>query len=191
MYKPPLLISWLVFLSPLSGCADDPVSYSEPITISLKAKAPEIAGAVVSEEKSITTEQGNPYGAFIAAAKQELGGAVPGSIEVDRVQLFLGAGSTQVLSLGQVFAGPTDILFQLNDSGGTSPVASQQIGPTSGAGPLAMEVSFDDETLGAADYERLVGGSFKVVIRGATAAEFAAKDAEANLEVTFSLTAYE
>ena len=43
----------------------------------------------------------------------------------------------------------------------------------------------------AADYEKLVAGSFKVVIRGTAATAFAAKGAEANLQLTFTFAAFE
>src|SRR3954469_79201 len=100
----------------LGACSDDPVSYSAPVGINLKAKSGDTANNVVSEEKGITTESGNPYGAFITDAKQKLGGKDPTSIEIDKVELFLGGTSTNVTRLGEVFDGTVDVLFVVNDT---------------------------------------------------------------------------
>jgi hypothetical protein len=180
----------LSFLLPallLAACGSDPVSYSEPVTIDLKVKSSD-AGAAITEDKSITTEQGNPYGAFVANARAALDGADPGRIDVDDAELFLGAGSTGVTSLDQVFAGNVDVLFQMNDTNTTVPVAT--VSSTAGTGPVAFDVGFDSASMGTADLAKLIGGAFKVVVRGPAAADFAHKGAEAELQVTFHFTAY-
>src|SRR5262245_34636901 len=119
------------------ACTDDPVSYSEPVGINLKAKSSDTTDAVVSDEKAISTEQSNPYGAFIANAQTSLGGGDPGRIEVDRVELLLGASSTGVTRLAEVFAGEIEVLFQMNDTGNSYPVAAHDMGLAVGQGPVS------------------------------------------------------
>src|SRR3954462_10324435 len=93
----------LLALVVASGCSDDPVKYSAPVGINLKAKSADTQNNTVSSDKGITTESANPYGAFVSAAKDKLGGNDPSSIEIDHVELFLGATSTNVTRLGEVF----------------------------------------------------------------------------------------
>lgn len=52
----------------VAACSDDPVSYSAPVGINLKAKSGDVSGTAISEAKSITTETANPYGAFVGDA---------------------------------------------------------------------------------------------------------------------------
>ena len=108
------------------ACGDDPVSYSAPVGINLKAKSADTVNGVVSDEKGIKTESGNPYGAFVNDARKQLG-RDPGVIDVERVELFLGAGSTGVTALGEVFTGTVDVLFQMNDTNNSYPVAAGTI----------------------------------------------------------------
>ena len=91
-----LRITSLALLS-LVGCSDDPVSYSSPVSINLKAESGAVNGAAISDEKGITTESGNPYAAFVSDARAKLG-RDPGRIEVDGLTLTLGAQSTGVTS---------------------------------------------------------------------------------------------
>ncbi len=51
----------------LAACGDDPVSYSEPVGINLKAKSSDTINNVVTDDKGINTESGNPYGAFVSS----------------------------------------------------------------------------------------------------------------------------
>src|SRR5436190_20724748 len=81
-----------------AACGDDPVSYSAPVGINLKAKSGDTMNGVVTSEKGVTTENGNPYGAFVSDAKRKLG-RDPSSVDVDHIELFLGAGSTGVVGL--------------------------------------------------------------------------------------------
>jgi len=111
----------------LAGCGDDPVSYSAPVGINLKAKSANSTNGVVTDEKGINTESGNPFGAFVTDARRELG-RDPGYIDVDEVTVLLGAGSTGVTRLGEVFTGNVEVLFQMNDTNNTYPVASGTIG---------------------------------------------------------------
>jgi hypothetical protein len=178
----------VLLLLMLIGCSDDPVSHSMPVGINLKAKSSDVSNSVISEEKQITTESGNPYGAFVSEAQQELG-ADPGRIEIDKVTLILGAQSINVAKLEDVYAGDVDVAFIMNDSNNTH-VVGNVLNPV-GVGPLELSVAFDSDAVADADFEKMMSGSFKVMIRGSAAAGFSAKGAEADLQVTFTFAAFE
>src|SRR5262245_53362063 len=107
----------------LAACGSDPVSYSAPVGINLKAKSSDVANGVVSDGKAINTESGNPYAVFVHDAQTKLG-RPPAQIDVDHVELFLGAASTRVTTLGQVFNGNVEVVFQMNDTNNSYPVAT-------------------------------------------------------------------
>jgi hypothetical protein len=174
-----------------SACSDDPLSYSAPVAINLKAKSGDTQNSVVTDDKGITTESGNPYGAFVSDAQNALDGRDPSSIDVDSVELFLGGSSTGVASLGEVFDGDVDVLFQMNDTNNTYPVASGPIPAATGAGPIDLDVEFSSDDVADADFAKLMTGSFKVVVRGAAASGFETKGADADLQTTFVFAAFE
>ena len=62
MHRIAYLISVVSVVS-VVACSSDPVSYSAPVGINLKAKAGDAAAGAITESKGITTESGNPYGA--------------------------------------------------------------------------------------------------------------------------------
>ena len=174
----------------LAACGDDPVDYSAPVGINLKAKSDDTVNGTVADEKGITTESGNPYGEFVADATEALGHD-PSDITVEDVDLFLGANSTGVSELAEIFGGEVEVLFQMNDTDNSFPVAAGSIPDNAGAGPVDLGIDFDSDALGDADYDKLLGGSFKVIIRGPAAAEFVDKGADADLQVTFTFAAFE
>ena len=83
----------LIALVLFAACGDDPVNYSAPVGIELKAKSGDVTNNAITEEKGITTESGNPYGAFITEAKNRIGHD-PSRIELHDVTVTLGAQST-------------------------------------------------------------------------------------------------
>jgi len=172
----------------LAGCGSDPVSYSAPVGISLDARSGDVVAGAISADKNVNTESGNPYGAFANAAVQALG-RNPSRIAVTSATLELESSSTGVPSLQEVFAGTVSIGFVMNGSSTVYPVASV-VNPT-GAGPVAMSVSFDSASMAPGDYDDLAGGSFKVELDGTAAAGFAAADAIARMTATFGFVAYE
>jgi hypothetical protein len=172
------------------GCGDDPVSFSAPVGINLKAKSEDTANGVVSDDKAITTESGNPFGAFITDASNAIGGD-PARVEIDSLELFLGANSTGVVTLGEIFDGETEIVFEMNDSNNSFPAGIGVIEPTTSAGPVGLDPEFDSDALADADYDRFLNGSFKVIVRGPAAAEFEGKGADADLQVTLTFAAFE
>ena len=185
------LITPALLLLSIGACGDDPVEYSQPVGINLKAKSSDTTNNTVSNDKGINTESANPYGAFVTAAKAKLDGKDPSHIAIDKVALFLGATSTNVTRLGEVFDGTVDVVFVINDSNNSYPAAAGPVPATTGAGPVALDPSFDSSALPDFDYIKLLGGGFKVVLRGPAAAGFMAKGAEADLQVTFTFTAFE
>jgi hypothetical protein len=184
MQKTPLFALVLV-----AACGDDPVNYSAPVGIELKAKSGEVsANNSLTPEKSINTESGNPYGAFITEAKNKLGHD-PSTIELDKVTMTLGAQSTNVTALEQVMTGEVFVKFLTNDTNNTFN-AGKWTSPM-GQGPVNGEVLFDYDMVGDPDVAKFLGGSFKVVLNAPAAADFATKGAEASLQVTFTFTAFE
>ncbi|HEU5056995.1 MAG TPA: hypothetical protein VFU21_10745 [Kofleriaceae bacterium] len=176
----------------LGGCSDDdPVSYSQPVGIELKAEHDKVINGTLSEEKSITTESGNPYGAFVSGAQDALGGFDPGDIDVDEVSVALGAGSDGVVGLGEVFDGTFEVLFLMNDTDDTFDVASGDIEGDDDGGPKDLFVHFDSAEVSDENYEKLLSGSFKVVYRCPAQPSFDGSGAKADLQVTLTFTAYE
>lgn len=184
----PALLS--IPLAVCAACGDDPVSYSAPVGISLKAKSGDTAGGMVATEKSITTESGNPYGAFVGDARARIG-RDPALVDVERVELALGGSSTGVAALGEVFAGTVEVVFQMNDTNNAHRVATAAIDAGTAAGPIALDVVFAAEGVPDLDYVRLLNGSFKVITRGPAAPSFEGKGAEVDLQVTLTFAAFE
>jgi len=171
-----------------AACGKDPVSYSAPVGISLDVRSSDDVGGVILVDKNITTEQGNPYGAFTNAAVQKLG-RDPSRIEVSSATLRLEPASTNVTALEQVFLSTTRLSFQMNGSNNSYPVAS--ITAPTGAGPVALQVAFDSGAMTPADYASLVGGNFKLALTGAAASGFGTRGATAKLVATLTFVAFE
>jgi len=186
MTKPNLLAFPIVVLA---ACGTDPVNFSAPVGIELHAKSGDVANAAVTEQKDITTESGNPYGAFTSDAMAKLGGKTPSRIEIDHMTLTLGGQSTGVSALDQILTGDVDVAFIVNDSNNTYD-AGHVMSPT-GVGPDGMNPSFDWSQVIATDQPKILGGSFKVVLRGPAATDFSTKGADATLQVTFTFSAFE
>ncbi|HSD91346.1 MAG TPA: hypothetical protein VLB44_27670 [Kofleriaceae bacterium] len=173
----------------VGACAADPVSYSAPVGIEMKIKSSDVTQSIVTERKDITTEVGNPYGAFTNDAIAQLGGKQPSRIELDELTLSLGAQSTGVSALEQVMTGDIDVALLVNNSSNTYD-AGHVTNPT-GIGPVAMDATFDWSTVAPLDRTEIINGSFKVVLRGPAAPGFSALDANAVLQTTFTFTAFQ
>ncbi len=181
-------MKYLAFaLVSLAACGSDPVSYSTPVGINLKAKSSDVANTAITDDKSITTESGNPYGAFVTDAHTKLG-RDPTAIEIDQLTLTLGAQSTGVVALQDVYSGDVDIALIMNDTNNTYD-AGHVTSPT-GVGPVDLNVVFQSSQVTATDFPKMLTGSFKVVIRGTAAVGFSTKNAEANLQATFTFAAF-
>ena len=178
----------LLALPLFAACGSDPVNYSAPVGIELKAKSGDVSNAVVTEQKDITTESGNPYGAFTNDATAKLGGTAPSRIELHDATLTLGGQSTGVTKLEEVLTGDVDVAFVVNNSNNTYD-AAHIVNPT-GVGPDTMDVVFDWAQVAATDRPAVLGGSFKIVVRGTAATGFSSKGAEAVLQTTFTFDAF-
>jgi hypothetical protein len=183
-----LRLTTLAVLVALTACGDDPVSFSSPVGINLKADSGAVNGTALSDEKGITTESGNPYGAFVANARDKLG-KDPTRIDIDKLTLTLGAQSTGVTALDQVFTGDVDVQFLMNDSNNT--YNAGRITNPAGAGPVDVNVLLESDAITETDWPKYLGGGFKVIIRGTAATDFATKGAKADLQLMFTFAAFE
>lgn len=183
-----MLKTSLVAIVLLAACGDDPVNYSDAVGIELKAKSGDATSGAINEEKGITTESGNPYGAFVTAAKNKLGHD-PGDIKLDKLTLTLGV-STGVTTLDQIMTGDVFVKFVMNDTNNTYSVG--HFASPTGIGPLEGHTSFDMAAdVADVDIPKVIGGSFKVVLSTTPALDFASKGADASLQLTFTFTAFE
>ncbi len=173
----------------LVGCnSGNPVSYSAPVGISLDVRSNAVTGGQVRVDKNVSTESGNPYGAFVNDAVKTLGHA-PSRIVVTASVLTLDpAASSGVASLQQVLTGPVVVSFAPNGSSNVYPAAT--VTSPTGVGPVQMTVGFDSSTMTAGDYADLVGGSFKVVLSGQAASGFASLGATADITATLTFEAF-
>ncbi|MEJ7598972.1 MAG: hypothetical protein WKG01_13775 [Kofleriaceae bacterium] len=178
----------LAFVTGLAACGDDPVSYSAPVGINLKAESGSVSGTAISDEKGITTESGNPYGAFVASARTKLGHD-PSRIGVDKITLTLGAGTTGVTALEQIYMGDVDVLFQMNDTNNSYPVG--RVSNPTATGPVDVGVLLESDAVSDVDWPKFLGGSFKVIIRGNAATDFQSSGAKADLQLNFTFAAFE
>jgi hypothetical protein len=176
-------------LCALAACGSDPVNFSEPVGIELKAKSGDVANTAVTEQKDITTESGNPYGKFTADAMTKLNGNAPSSIGLDQLTLTLGGQSTGVTALDQVVTGDVDVAFVTNSSNNTYDAG--HVTSPAGVGPVDLSTDFDWSKVTSDDRAEMLGGGFKVVLRAPAAADFAGKGAEASLQVTFTFVAFQ
>ncbi len=188
---PRFLLPALISLSLVACGGDDPIEFSQPVTINLKAKSADTVNNVVANDKSITSENSNPYGKFVGDARAALGGVAPTRISLAATSLTLGTASTGVVGLGEVFTGNVEILFTTNDTNNTYPAAAGPIAAADRSGPIALVSTFDTATVSDVDFAKLLGGSFKVGIRGPAGANFAGKGADADIQVTLTFAAYQ
>lgn len=180
-----------LFVTSLVGCTDEPISYSEPVGLHLKVTSADVTAGVVSDDKNINTESGNPYGAFITNARDQLAGARPSAITVDAGTLQLATTSKNVTALDQIFANDVDVMFEINDSNNSYLAATGTVTAGAGAGPLVLEDRFDSAALPEFDYLKLVDGNFKVIVRGPATSAFMTGNADADLELTLTFSAFE
>ena len=186
MTKYLLLASALV----AGACTDEPVTYSEPIGIRLQTSSSAVTNGIVTDDKQITTEQGNPYGHFMTSAKELLAGKAPSAIVIEGATLALAPTSTGVTALGEVFTGAVSIDFLINDSNNSYGVASGEVAGDTAA-TLELDAHFDSGALPEFDFLKLLGGNFKVVVRGTAAGGFADKEAKVDLDTTLTFSAFE
>ncbi len=172
------------------GCSDDPVSVSDVVDLKLTLSSGDVANGTLQDEKNVNTESGNPYGAFVQTARDEIGGE-PSRIAVTATAVTIESTSTNVTTLGGVFLGATKLEFIMNGSSTPYTVATHGVLAADGAGPVQFDVDFDSDEIPAADYTDLGGGSFKVSLSGPPAAGFAAANADADIILSLTFEAFE
>jgi len=171
-----------------AGCGHNPVSYSQPVDVTLPTITQKsVSGANVSVQKNINTVSGNPYGAFVNAAVQQLNGKNPSRIAVTSLTLTL-LGTSSATGLQQVFGGPVNVNFVFSGSGTTAPVG--QIGSVSGTS-MTLATTFDSRALSPSDYTSLLQGQFDSLLTGPAASGFATSTLSADVKTTFTFVAYE
>src|SRR6266446_7022346 len=142
--KRPLLL--VVLVAAAVGCGSNAVSFSQPVDITLPALQSKSvsSGGALSTSKDVSTANGNPYGAFVTAAVQHLGGKNPSHIVVASLTLSMVTTPTG-LTFDQVFSGTLAVNFVMNGSGNQYSVGSIA-GPT-GAGPVSLTVAFNSASM--------------------------------------------
>lgn len=187
MFRTRSVYTAFLFLGPLVGlataCDDDPVAYSETVSVKLSGiKSGDIANGQASEDKNINTEEGNPYGDFIKNARAELGGHDPSRIEIAKADVRVHADSKNVSTLDAVFS---SLELFISSSATTIPVGTRNA-PTGSTTSIALDEDLDYEPV----YDVMLGGDFKVGVRGPTVAAPPA-DFELKLTVDVRFIAYE
>ncbi len=175
----------------LLACGSDVVNFSAPVGITISLKSANAATAApyafTPQSKLISTEQGNPYGAFVNEATRQLGRA-PSRISVSYLWVELLPSSKGVTDLGQV-ASQLGVGFEL--VGTTVTPVGAAAGPTGAIGTgFPMATSFDSAGLDPTAFSSLLGGSFPVVLTGDAVSTFPSANATADLQVIFGFVAY-
>jgi hypothetical protein len=171
-----------------AACTGDLRSYEAPIDIQLSVK-PGKKNDIVTGEKGIKSEVGDPFGVFIEDVRRKLG-RDPATLELRGAELDIGAGSIGAVVLGEVFLGTVRVLFQLDSTGSNYPVAAGDVAVTT-AGSLPLDASFDGDAIPDGDYLDFLGGGFKVSIIGPAAPALTAKPAAVDLQLRLTFAALE
>jgi len=166
----------------LASCGDDPVAYSETVSVKLSGiKNGDIDNGQASEDKNINTESGNPYAAFLKNARAKLG-RDPSAVEISKATVQVHADSKNVSTIDAVF---DSFEFFIANSATIIPAGSV-------ADPRGTSVAvpiFDD-----LDYEpvfaSMLSGDFKVGVRGPTV-PLPPADFELKLTIDLKFVAYE
>lgn len=164
----------LVLSLAVAGCGDasndggggTTLSHSGPVNIRLdKFKHDEVRNNAFDSDKSVTSESGNPYGAFLQAARTALGAQFNpdtsgAAVVVDRVTLTIDQDTRGVTAFEQVLGGPLTVY--LASSSTTVNIGS--VAQPTGAGPVEVTLSATRADLEPIRRD-LLAGSFKVGIR--------------------------
>ena len=176
-------IVWLLAAASFVACGDDPVAYSETVSVKLSGIKPgDIQNGQTSEDKNINTEEGNPYGDFIKGARAALGGRDPGAVEIVSAIVRVHADSKNVSTVDAVFGSLE--LFMADSA--TTIVFGSKDGPTGSEVAVPIKEDLDYEPV----FDAMLGGDFKVGVRGATVAT-PPTDFELKLTLDLKFTAYE
>lgn len=98
--------------------------------------------------------------------------------------------STGATALAEVFTGTIGVDFLINDSNNSYGVASGEVDART-SDTLELSTHFDSAAMTEFDYLKLLGGNFRVVVRGTAALGFAGKAAKVDLDTTLTFSAFE
>jgi hypothetical protein len=177
------LLIFFVAALPLVHCADDPVAYSEVVSLKLSGiKHGDVQNGVASEDKNVNSESGNPYGEFIKSAEDALGGAEPGRVVLTSALVGVHADSKGVIQLEQVFS---SVELFVSSGTGTYPV-----GETTALASSTADIVLAQDVDWQALHPILVGGDFKVGVR-VDVVDDVPDDWDAKLFLDLTFSAYE
>lgn len=179
MYRATAAITLVSLGAPLAACGGS-AAFSDTISIKVGGiKKDEIRDGQASKDKSINTEEGNPYASFLRRARDALDGAEPSAIRVEAATLRVHADTKGVNGFEQVFR---EIELFLSDENTT--IALGKIESPSGTS-VEVAITADEDDL-AALQPSLANGNVKVGIRGPTVAAPASDfDLKVAVEIVF------
>ena len=96
-----------------------------------------------------------------------------------------------VTELSEIWNGAVDVQFEIDDTKNIFAVGNAVIDDNVSGRSVEFDPTFDFSLLNTADVDKLLNGSFKVMIGGPVAAPFDSKGAEAEFQLTFEFSAYE
>lgn len=144
------------------GCGGA-VAYSEPVSIKVGTiKESDIRNSAFEFDKEISSETGDPYKAFMATARDELGGADPSAIEVTSIVLTVASDSKGIGTSGfaDVMSG-VEIFF----TKGETTVVVGKLGMIPASTTMEIPVIAGEEELRVL-HSTMLKGDFKVGVRG-------------------------
>ena len=179
----PVLALVLLATVTTSGCADEPIAYSENVGLQLSAiKAKDVENGSVSEDKNVNTESGNPYGVFLKNAQENLNGSQPSYVSVTKAKIGLHSDSEGISRLDQAFK---RIELFVSTSKITVTIGST----TSLSGPEA-NIDMNDDVDWKSLASVMTSGEFKLGLRCETGTT-TLKNWEARLFMDLNFSAYE
>ena len=183
-------ITLLLVLAGACGGDEEPISVSSPVGISLPAEAGDVDNGVITVDKNINTESGNPWGAFITDVDSQLGGP-PSDMDIESLTLLLATSAEGFSELREVFDGTVDVQFEMNNTGTFVSVGSVDIDTTTEGREIELTEDFNFADLQGDDLDTLMSGSFKVVMSGPAASGFEVADGKAETQLTMTFAAFE
>jgi hypothetical protein len=135
------------------------------------------------DSKGAGDVEGDPWNAFIAGARAELGGD-PSALELTGAAIALAPTSTGVDDFGQVFRGPVAVYFEMTGSNRDYPIAEVILSGDMLGTESALSPRFRWTDVSETDRTGLLDGELRFVFVGQTDDDFRDLDAGADLDVT-------
>jgi hypothetical protein len=169
------------------GCAEEgPKLFTAPISLQLDLKESDIQDGVLSRDKNISTEQGNPWSKFVQDAKASLG-RDPTAFEITTAQVTLDAADSENVDAFDDLTTTGELRLVATKTDGEVPIGfARQSKPSGTLIKPAITASKDDL---APLYQPMLGSDFKVRIEVDTTRTDKDKF-KADLSVTLTAGAY-